>query len=178
MDGCGGFLVLKGPVVRVGRADTGTDLDLSILADMPRMAGEIRRDDGEYYWQDASPEEDEMDWISNDQPIAGLGAARLSLVKPSPLCESATLTLGPPHRFGEHVDGALLVTETWLIGPTADCHVRCRSAEGVIVMVWKESRWWAKAGFNGELTPVLIGDPITVEGVSMTLEGAMRSSKG
>ena len=179
VDGCGGFLIVMGTDLSVGRADCGSDLDVSIRADVPRLAGTISCENHEYFWLPSSKDkaetgrsESRKQLVTSQRPIEGLGTARLSLVRPSPLCSAAVLSLGPPHRFGEHVDGVLLVNDTWLIGATTDCHVRCRSADEPLVVVWKESQWWVKSGFSGQEVKFSVGARTTIGPVTMMLEEA------
>lgn len=149
VDGCGGFLVVTDSEVRVGREASAGQVDVALIADVPRLAGKIVRDQAEYYWQDSNGRK----WIEPGMQIDGLGSAKLRLGKPSELCNSAVLNLDPPHRFGGHVDAVLLVDQTWLIGPSDDCHIRCRSLSSP----WVVSRgtekgsekWWIKRGFGG-----------------------------
>ncbi|KAA1261515.1 hypothetical protein LF1_40650 [Rubripirellula obstinata] len=184
VDGCGGFLVVTNNDVRIGREVSAAKVDVSLIADVPRLAGTIVRDEADYYWQSSV----ERKWIEPGRGIDGLGSAKLRLSKPSALCNSAVLTLDPPHRFGGHIDAVLLVDQTWLIGPSDDCHIRCRSLSSPLVVSRSSKKdvqtWWIKHGFGGapkELPigrQITVGDPASTE-ITMMLEsiGPSRSSE-
>lgn len=136
IDGCGGFrLAVASPGAGGSRWQLGgPDLEspdqssrvIRIQADVPRIAGELVRKDSEYAWlPEGSAGAGKPVLIGAEHPIPMVGSARLFLNVPSPLSPSAVLTLQPPHRFGGHVDGVVLVTDTVLLGPGRECHVRC-----------------------------------------------------
>jgi hypothetical protein len=171
VDGCGGFLIVVNRDVRIGREvtarkDESGRLDVSLVADVPRLAGMIVRDQADYYWQDSG----DRKWIEPGKRIAGLGSAKLRLHKPSALCNSAVLTLDPPHRFGGHIDAVILADQTWLIGPSDDCHIRCRSLSSPLVVSCgseeqaeeKTYQWSIKQGFGGTPKQLPVGRHLTV----------------
>ena len=95
-----------------------------------------------------------------------------TLEQPSPLCDSAVVKLGPPHRFDQHVDGVVLVNETLLVGPSPDCHIRCRESTDRAVLSRKGGRWLAKAGLAGDFEELCPGQRMTLRSLAMTLEEA------
>lgn len=173
VDGCGGFLVLIDDEVSVGREASDNRADVGLIADVPRLAGKICRDHDDYYWQaegadsPSSSNSIERHWIESGNKIGDLGSAKLRLRKTSALCNSAVLTLDPPHRLGGHIDAVLLVNQTWLIGPSDDCHVRCRSLSSPIVVTRRDEKWWIKQGFSGESEELPVGRQISMGSQNM-----------
>ncbi len=92
--------------------------------------------------------------------------------QPSPLSNSATLKLSPPHRFNEHVDGVVFVNETLLIGPQPDCHVRCHQLADRAVLTRRGERWLGKVGLASDFEELEPGSRITLRSLAMTLEKA------
>lgn len=96
----------------------------------------------------------------------------MTMEQPSPLSNSATLILSPPHRFDGHVDGVVLVDETLLIGPQGDCHVRCSQLADRAVLTRRGDRWLGKVGLASDLEELEPGRRITLRSLAMTLEKA------
>jgi len=191
IDGCGGYRLVVGSRWKIGGPDFGVieDADpvIRIQADVPRIAGELTRVETDYVWQGASGEDADAKpvLVGPDHPIPMVGSARLFLNVPSPLSPSAVLSLDPPHRFSGHVDGVILVTDTVLIGPGRECHVRCpameercvlsvRQPENTTGLAW--GRWGQKKANQWRL--IRSGQPpqdlspnqrLTIQDVSMTL---------
>jgi hypothetical protein len=92
--------------------------------------------------------------------------------QPSPLSNSATLKLHPPHRFHQHVDGVVLVDETLLIGPQADCHVRCHQLADRAVITRRGEKWLGKLGLASDFVELPCGDRISLQSLAITLEKA------
>ncbi len=96
------------------------------------------------------------------------------------------LDLAPPHRFDEHIDRVILVDETLLIGPSAECHIQCdRSRENSkhngaknsgpeaaaperLIMTRRGDRWLA--GTAGDLQELVVGKSTQLQSITMTLE--------
>ena len=171
IDGCGGFLLLVGPRVRVGSGASPLHCDISIRADLARTAGMIEREDDDYFWQ-AGDSASQRSWIQSGSQVSSLGSARLVLRQPSPLTRTAVLELGSPHRFGEQVDAALLVDGTILIGPTPDCHVRLRRSERTITMVYRSGLWVLRSGTDEAWKHVSLNETLSIDAMSMMLESA------
>lgn len=171
VDGCGGFLLLAGKRWTVGGVGDDRGADIRVRADLPRVAGTIERSGADYFWL-GSRESDQRELIRSGEPLAVQGSARLSLQQPSPLCESAVLQLRAPHRFDEHVDAVVLVNETILVGPGADCHLRCRDCSERAVLIRRGSEWIAKPGLAGESVALEPGKRTLVKTLAMTLERA------
>jgi hypothetical protein len=161
IDGCGGYRLLVGEAFQIGRGCADRNVDIPLVADVPSSAGTVRRTGDDYYWYpadaDSSTHSGAGHWCNPKEPIAGLGSADLRLSKPSPLCNTAVMTLKPPHRFGDHVDAVLLVQDTCLVGPSADCHVRCRSLSSTLILLHRDGDWFAKQGFGAKSVAIPVG---------------------
>lgn len=171
VDGCGGFLLLTGNRWTVGGLGTAQNADVCVRADWPRLAGSIERAGSDYFWS-AARSKQQAELITGDRPIPIEGSATLSLHQPSPLCNSALLMLQPPHRFDEHVDAVLLVGDSLLIGPTADCHIRSRDSVDRAVLTKRGDQWLAKAGLEGDFEELCPGKRTMLRTLAMTLEEA------
>ncbi|TWU57930.1 hypothetical protein [Rubripirellula reticaptiva] len=185
IDGCGGFLLLLGDKLSVGRSDA----DIVVQADWPRRAGSIKRVEGDYFWNPmnssvpGTPVDSDSAkpaLIRDGQSLDIVGSANMKLEKRSPLSSTAVLTVSPPHRFDHHVDGIVLVDKTVLIGAGRDCHLRHRDATDVAILVHrpKGSRadslagWSVKLGLDGQFQELVCGRPVTLGPITMTLEPA------
>ena len=96
----------------------------------------------------------------------------MTMKQPSPLSTSATLTLRPPHRFADHVDGVVLVHETLLIGPQTDCHIRCDQGVDRVVLTHRQGQWLGKVGMASDFEELRPGTRINLDSLAMTLEAA------
>jgi hypothetical protein len=94
------------------------------------------------------------------------------MCQPTPLSSTATLELRPPHRFNEHVDGVLLFDGALLIGPQADCHVRCRQMADRAVITQRGEKWLGKIGLTSDFQELTPGNRITLQSLAITLEKA------
>jgi hypothetical protein len=131
----------------------------------------IERVGGDYFWM-GSQLSDRRHWISDGQPIPIRGSAVLLLSKPSPLCDSAVLTLRAPHRFEGHVDGVVLAIDSLLVGPGSDCHIRYRESLDRAVLTRRGERWLARTGLSGDFEELVPGQRTTLRSLAMTLEQA------
>ncbi|NND95962.1 MAG: hypothetical protein HKN47_01380 [Pirellulaceae bacterium] len=169
MDGCGGFLLLPGKRWTVGGFDPTTPADLCVRADWPRRAGVIEREKTDYFWQPAGTDAARQ-LITPPQSLPISGSANMTLNCPSPLSNSATISLRGPHRFIGHVDGAVLVNETMLIGPTSDCHIRTMEYPDRAILVCRDGVWQAKVDSEKAFVTLPLGERITLQSLAMTLE--------
>ena len=171
IDGCGGFLLLTGNRWSVGGRGQEDQADICVRADWPRRAGIIQRMGGDYFWSDARAP-DQRQLISGDQPLPIPGSAAARMCQPTPLSNTATLELCPPHRFDEHVDGVVLFDGALLVGPQADCHVRCHQMTDRAVITRRGDRWLGKIGLTSDFQELPPGDRITLQSLAITLEKA------
>jgi hypothetical protein len=83
----------------------------------------------------------------------------------------------PPFRFRPHADAVLLLTDTLLLGPTADCHVSTAAATQSVVLFRRDDRWFHKrlpagGGAPAAAVPFATGARQQVAGLTWTLERA------
>ncbi|MGB7326953.1 MAG: hypothetical protein WBD31_18910 [Rubripirellula sp.] len=185
IDGCGGFLLLLGDELSVGRSDA----DVVVQADWPRRAGSIKRVAGDYFW---NPHESNVPGnavvseiakpilIRHGQSLDIAGSADMKLEKRSPLSSTAVLSVSPPHRFDHHVDGIVLVDKTVLIGAGRECHLRHRDATDVAILVHRpkgsaansQAGWSVKLGLDGPFQELVASQSLALGPITMTLEPA------
>ena len=176
VDGSGGYLLLTGKSWTLGGISDRGIADVRVRADWPRLAGRIEKESGDYFWCDmytkgATPHARSL--VTHGQVLPIAGSASVKLTQPSPLTATAMLDLAPPHRFDEHIDRVILVDGTLLIGPSAECHVRCDPPKDAptperLIMTRRGDRWLA--GTAGNLQEFVVGTPIQLQSVTMTLE--------
>ncbi len=171
IDGCGGFLLLTGDCWSVGGLSQENQADVCVRADWPRRAGIIQRIGGDYFWSD-SRTAGQRQLISAGRPLPIPGSATVTMCQRSPLSNSATLELRPPHRFNEHVDGVVLFDGALLIGPQADCHVRCHQLTDRAVITRRGEQWMGKIGLTSDFEVLPPGNRITLQSLAITLEKA------
>jgi hypothetical protein len=141
-----------------------------VRADWPRYAGKIVRQSADYFWHANQQEKGVL--VQSGKPLPIGGSARMTLACPSPLSNSATLTLRGPHRFDGHVDGVVLVDQLLLIGPSLDCHIRASDTEDQVILLRREGQWQSKLKNQDQLHEFPPGKRITVGMAAMTLEPA------
>ena len=169
VDGCGGYLLVTGVQWSVGGLSQVSNVDIRVLADWPRLAGQIYRKGADYFWQGQSAADQKI-LLTDGDHIPVQGSASMTLGKPSQLSDTAVLSLAGPHRFDQHVDGIVLVRETILVGPDPDCHLRCRDASDRAVLQLKDRQWYAKAGVLGDFQRLEVGCRVVIQSIAMTLE--------
>ncbi|QDV61678.1 hypothetical protein Pan14r_43880 [Crateriforma conspicua] len=167
IDGCGGFVLLPGSRWTIGGMDLSgrRAADIRVGADLPRMAGRLDRSGQDYFWV---PREGDKTLIDSQQPVPLPGSASLWLTTPSPLSGSALLTLRPPHRFADHVDGVILVSDTVLIGPGVGCHVRCELLQRRWTLT-QRNQTWVMVGPGRPMLELVPGQRVEVDEISLTL---------
>jgi len=180
IDRCGGFGLFVGSRINIGSCHPDTAADIRVRADWRREEGSLQRRGGDYFWYPAAADgqrEKGVPMRSGDcLPI--VGSAELSLSIPSPLSATAVLSVAPPHRFDDHIDTALLVDETVLIGPESGHHIRCPALESSVVLVVRGGRVRAKLRPLGDRQPagtetfcdIIPGQRVSLGDLDMTLE--------
>ncbi len=159
IDGCGGFLLLPGHRWTVGgpgsagkrfeanhsagdvAAPNVSAPDIVAIADWPSNAGELVRDEVDYWWE---PVVGDPMFLGDEDTVPVPGSAKLLFRRPSRLTATGLLTLAAPHRFADHFDAVLLVDQTILIGPGSDCHIQTDQMESTAVIVRRQDGWEIK----------------------------------
>jgi hypothetical protein len=164
-------LLLLGDCLTVGGVSDEGPADIGVRADLPRIAGTIRRAGEDYFWQ-ARGVSEVGELVTAERPLNVAGSARIVMRRSTPLSQTVTLQVAPPHRFTEHVDGVVLVAETVLVGPESDCHIRCPISHSRVIVTYRNSRWLGRAAEAGEFVELLPGARATLGDLAMTLESA------
>ncbi len=186
IDGCGGYLLLAGNRWTLGGVSETKHADICVRADLPRLAGTIERSGGDYFWKPVqSPtrrdpgkrdlgkrDPAKRELVVHGHALSVAGSASLMLQQPSALCDSAVLTVRPPHRFDEHVDAVVLANQTVLVGPGSECHIRCRDLVERVVLIRRDDSWMVKEGSVGETRELRVGQRVRLQTLAMTLEQA------
>lgn len=155
VDGVGGFLLHLGDVVSLGQPVQPGAVDIPILGDLSDRHARIRRDAEGYSIEairkvalDGSP----VLYAAtlSDGAEFQLGqVVRMRFRQPNLLSTTARLELLSRHRTQPPSDGILLLGNTCVLGPAADCHVVCRQWPDKVVVFRDGDRLWCQA--NGKL---------------------------
>jgi hypothetical protein len=141
IDGVGGYLVCEGSTIGFGQPG---EVEIPIMADISRRHAEIRRE-GEHYRLHplrsslvAGRAVTEPTRLGREAEFA-LGsdprtAVRFRFRVPHPCSQSARLDAASNHRLKPHADGIVLLADTCLVGPAADCHVAAADAPRTCVL--------------------------------------------
>ena len=163
-------MLLDGDCWSVGGVGESDPSDICVRADWPRHAGRIERHSDDYFWVGSAAVEPDL--INDGQTLPIAGSASMKLTKPSPLCGTAALSLGHPHRFIDHVDGVVLFADALLIGGQTDCHIRATALTDRVVLTRRDAKWVARIGLTGEFTQLSLGERSKLSSITMTLESA------
>ena len=96
----------------------------------------------------------------------------MTLNCPSPLSNSAVLSVKPPHRFVGHVDAVILADQTLLLGANDDCHIVTREFPDRAVLVNRDGKWRGKTDSARDFLEISPGIRFTIGSLAMTLEEA------
>jgi hypothetical protein len=96
----------------------------------------------------------------------------MTLNCPTPLSNSAVLSVKPPHRFFGHVDDVILVDQTLLMGASNDCHIVTREFPDRAVFVYRGGKWLGKIDSGREFSEITPGLRIKLGSLAMTVEEA------
>jgi|GEM_PF-907567 len=132
IDGVGGYLICLGDEVLLGQPSGGGDAEIPILADLSRRHASIRRE-GEAYVitpiHRVCVDGNELTgpFVLKDNALVELGdAVRLRFRKPHALSSTAVLTFESHHKTEPAVDSIVLMSESCVLGPQPQSHIRCR----------------------------------------------------
>ena len=143
IDGVGGYLICEERTIVLGQPGEA-NVEVPIMADISRRHAEIRRE-GEHYLLDPL-RSSFVDGRAVTEPSRlgreaefGLGtswntAVRLRFRVPHACSQSAKLEMTSSHRLRPHADGIVLLADTCLVGPAADCHVTAVDAARTCVL--------------------------------------------
>ena len=183
VDTVGGYLVCLDDRVTLGRAGPDSQADIAILGDLAREHAALRRDGEGYVVHAHHPT------FVNGKPVRTaplrdgdvirLGdTVELEFRQPSPVSSTARLAIVSRHRLPLAVDGALLMAETCIIGPSSQAHVTAPGLGDPVVLYRQGPALWCRAsgGFDVDGRPHVARGSITLqssvmgEGFSFSLE--------
>lgn len=114
IDGVGGLALATANSLSIGR-----DADLSIVANLPRVAGTLHRRGEDWFWSDGDvADAKSMRMLDADALLPLPGDVKCVIRRPSHLNATRRLELLRPHRWVGGVDVVLLVSKIATIGPT------------------------------------------------------------
>lgn len=125
---------------------------LQLLADLSRSHASLARSGESYLLAADGPASVARKPITRptvlrDGDVVGLGSAvNLRFRQPSALSLTARLEFVSDHRPERRIDGVLLMDQTCLLGPGADCHVVCPEWMQRIIIFRRDGRLWCKRG--------------------------------
>ena len=154
VDGVGGYLLADRDEVTLGQAIAGSSVDIGIVGDIRRKAGVIRRSGADYLLQPLQATLlngqaiDRAQLLRHSDLFQFGERVRLRFTQPHPLSATARLELVGLGKFQPHVDAVLLMADSCLIGPQANCHVRCpqwNPASAPLTLVRRGQDWFFNA---------------------------------
>lgn len=153
VDAVGGFLVCDSSEVVLGQPVPGSSVDIPILGDLSRRHAVIRRDSGGYLLEPLRETRVHGRVASGTVPLVdgsliemGEGV-RVRFRKPHPFSASARLEFVSRHRTQPAADAVLLMAESLILGPGANCHVQCRDwSRDVVLYRHGDERHFRTAG--------------------------------
>jgi hypothetical protein len=186
VDAVGGFLVCGGDRIVIGQAVPAAGVDVPIQADVSRRHLTIHRDQEGYVAAAVARTEIDGHPVQGaanlrDGSIIQLSSyVRLQFRQPHPLSATARLNLVSHHRTQPAVDGIILMADTLILGPTANCHIVSRHLAREVVLFRQDQQWTCRTEgemeVNGDTCRIeaQIGPGSTVNGrdFSFTLESA------
>lgn len=154
VDGVGGYMLVNRDEVTLGQAIAGSLADIGIVGDIRRKAGAIRRSGADYLLQPLQAAQlngqsiERAQLLRHNDLIQFGQRVRLRFTQPHPLSATARLDMVGLGKFQPHVDAVLLMADSCLIGPQANCHVRCpqwNPASAPLTLVRRSQDWFFNA---------------------------------
>jgi hypothetical protein len=185
VDGVGGFLLCVDPDATIGRALPDSGIEIPILGDLRRRHLRISRSGGDFIATALA------DVRVGDQLLTGPHLLRhnqrlmlgnsvvIEFQVPHPLSSSARLNLVSRHRTQPWSDAVILVADTLVLGPSANCHIVCPEMDGELILCLGRNGWTGRYDGNIEVDGKVFSKRadlaehcrIAGDGFSLTLEG-------
>ena len=132
IDGVGGYLICLDDEVMIGQPSAPPHVDIPILADLSRRHASLRRDGESYVLTpihrvsvDGHPLTGPQ--VLNNGALIEVGdTVRLRFRQPHALSATAMLSLESHHKTEPAVDGIVLMSDSFILGPQRHSHIRCR----------------------------------------------------
>ena len=139
VDGTGSVLVNSRDVLRLGRAGSGSHVDVPIPADIQSHHADIVRDGEDYFLVARGPvrvnrQSVQRTLLRHGDKVQLGSAAKLTFHKPSSKSDSAALLLSSRCRLPLDVSMVVMFKGTCLLGPQSNCHVRTREGDTRLVL--------------------------------------------
>jgi hypothetical protein len=139
IDGVGGYLLLLDNVVTLGQAGPDNGADIPLFADVSRLHARLTRDTEGYIVEALRPMTVNNQGVektllrSGDRLTLGT-SCQLVFRQDVPISASARLELVSGHRFGQAVDGVLLMAETLVLGAEGQSHVQISDLKRPVIL--------------------------------------------
>lgn len=167
IDGVGCWLLWFGDSLALGNgAPTKQDQDrIRIYADLKSRHALWNRHEESTWLEPRGPARVNGQLIQEETRLRGgdriqLGDdVELNCQVPSPLSNTATMSIVSGHRTVDGLDGWVLFDQTCLIGPGEQAHIRCRLWEETIVLFERHRHlWWRVHRGDSQPQPVRAGE--------------------
>jgi hypothetical protein len=149
-DAVGGYLILMGDEIVLGRAGPDGQADVPLLGDLSRRHATLVRSGDGYLLRAHHPT-----FLNNrrveaaplsDGDVIRLGSTlELEFHQPSPISTTARLDFVSRHRLPVAVDGVILMAETCIVGPSRQAHIPAPNLEAPVVLYRQGQELWCKA---------------------------------
>lgn len=182
-DAVGGYLILMGDEIVLGRAGPDGQADVPLLGDLSRRHATLVRSGDGYLLKAHHPT-----FLNNrrveaaplsDGDVIRLGSTlELEFHQPSPVSTTARLDLVSRHRLPVAVDGVILMAESCIVGATRQAHIPAPSMAAPVVLYRQGNELWCKAPGAFEVdgrprvgrAPLSYRSNVMGEGFSFSLE--------
>jgi tetratricopeptide (TPR) repeat protein len=163
IDGGGGFLLLQGDRIVIGRAGSGATADLQLVSDLAERQAEIVRVGDDYFLVATGGVElagQPVDHaLLQDGDRIRLGrAARMIFRRPTKKSATAVLDLGDGVRLTNECRRVVLCGGPILMGSGRQCHIRLDPSLGGAILMERRGQWLIRRMGAGEQEmPVALG---------------------
>ncbi len=174
VDGAGSSLILTSDLLRIGRANGRTPVDIPLPADIQSHHADVARTGDDYFLIAHGPVRVNDRGVSRtllrDGDRVRLGESpEFVFRRPSNRSNTACLRLSSRCRLPQDVGQVLFFNETCLIGPQPHCHVQAREASAVLLLFESAGQLVLRSLVGGAGTPLAPGRPIEAQDVRITL---------
>jgi len=183
IDGVGGYAIYDQSEIIFGGRGCGSDA-VEIVSELPKRAFSIRYVGDEYVVQSSFTATLEVNSasisgaciLSSGDRIKVGDSVTLLFSKPSPLSDTATVTITSRHRWPESIDGLILIRGLCILGPNANAHVNCRSWSQTMTLFRQQELWQYRLQSKDTVhrsglpsRSIVIGERILGEDFSLTI---------
>ncbi len=182
IDGVGGYAMCDRETTIMGGASASADVPLRLMSDLPSRTAIFHHRGQDHLIEPIHPvllngrEIESLSLLATGDSIRLGCAVELSFSQPTQLSGTALLTVRSGQRWRGAIDGALLLGNSCVIGPSPTAHVCCRHWEKDIVLFRHLDQWMVRRDeyfSDGSIRiasthPLKIGERIQGQGYSMT----------